>query len=142
MGPAPARFADGAGSNHQDGAPAMPAAGSSGRAGMFVLTAAAGLALALSAVTATPAAHATAAVSAPTSAAVQAIAEFQPCPCDKPICRSGCSQSMTSGGPVFMIHRQTRLTAAQAVVTIAATAVNCPPPNAPPAESSDGQPSC
>ena len=119
----------------------MPPTGSRGRAGMFVLTAAAGLALAFGAVTATPAARPATAVPAPAAAAVQAIPEFVPCPCDKPICRPGCSQSMTSGGPA-MIHRQIRLTAAQAVVTTAAAAVNCPPPSTSEVASSDGQPGC
>ena len=64
MAPRTARNAAGAGGNHQDGAPAVPAAGSCGRAGMFVLTAAAGLALAFGAVTGTAAAPTTAAVAA------------------------------------------------------------------------------
>jgi hypothetical protein len=106
MGPAPARTTDGADGNCQDGAPAVPAAGSRGRAGMAVVTAAAGLALAFGVVTGTPAAHARAAVSAPPAPAVQAIPGFEPCPCDKPICRPGCSQGMASGGPALMIHRQ------------------------------------
>ena len=57
MGPRPARITVGPGSG-RDGA---PAAGPCGRAGMFVLAAAAGLALASGAVTGTPAAHAAAA---------------------------------------------------------------------------------
>jgi hypothetical protein len=54
MEPTTARNAVGADGNHQDGAPAVPAAGSRGRAAMFVLTAAAALALAVGAVTGTP----------------------------------------------------------------------------------------
>jgi hypothetical protein len=65
----------------------------------------------------------------------------EPCPCDKPICRPACFQTMAVGGPASMIHPQTHLTAAQAVATTAAIAVNCPPPSTPVA-SQDGQPSC
>ena len=145
MGPRPARNTNGVGGNHQDGAPAVPAAGSRARAGMLVLTAAAALALAFGAVTGTPAAPATAAVTAHTTATVGAQPEFEPCPCDKPICRPGCSQSMASGGPAAMIYRHTHPAAectdpkcisgtppnkaASAAPTHAgtSTAVNCPP---------------
>jgi hypothetical protein len=51
MGPGPARVVAGAVGNRPGGASAMPAAGWRWRAGMFVLTAAAGLALASGAVT-------------------------------------------------------------------------------------------
>ena len=57
MRPGPARITSG---YRRDRAPAMPAAGSRGRARMFVLAAAAGLALASGAATGTPAAHAAA----------------------------------------------------------------------------------
>ena len=111
MGPRPARNAAGASGNRRDGAPAVPAAGSRAWAGMFVLTAAAGLALAFAVVTGTPAAPATAAVTARTATTVDTPPEFEPCPCDKPICRPGCSQSMASGGPASMIQRQTHAAA-------------------------------
>jgi hypothetical protein len=143
MGPGPVRIAGGAGGNRRDGAFAVPAAGSRGRAGVFVLAAAAALALASGAVTGMPAAHAAAAVTARTAAAVQAHPRVvEPCPCDNPVCRPVCHQSMASGGPAALIHRQTPRAAAQAVVTITATAVNCPPPSRPATASSDGQPSC
>jgi len=74
---------------------------------MFVLTAAAGLALAFGAVTGMPAAPATAAVTTQTAATADAQPEFEPCPCINPLCRPGCSQSMAPGGPAAMIHRQT-----------------------------------
>jgi len=99
MRPRPAHSAAGVGGVHQDGAPAVPATGSRGRAGMFVLTAAAGLALAFGAAIGTPAAPAAAAVAARTAVAVHAYTMFEPCPCDNPICREVCFQSMTSGGP-------------------------------------------
>ena len=158
MGPGSARIVAGADGNHRDGAFAVPAAGSRGRAGMFVLAAATGLALASGAVTGMPAAHAAAAVSVRAAAAVSvraaaavsvraaaavhAYPRFEPCPCDNPICRPVCIQGMAAGGPASMIHRQTHLTAAQAVVTVTATSVNCPPPSLPAIASSDGQPSC
>jgi hypothetical protein len=142
MGPGSARIVDGADGSHRDGAFAVPAAGSRGRAGMFVLAAAAGLALASGAVTGMPAAHAAAAVSVRAAAAMHAYPRFEPCPCDNPICRPVCFQGMAAGGPASMIHRQTHLTAAQAVVAVTATSVNCPPPSLPAIASSDGQPSC
>jgi hypothetical protein len=138
MGPGPARITDGAGDNRRYGA---PAAGLRGRAGMFVLAAASGLALASGAVTGTPAAHAAATAAARPAAAAHARPEFEPCPCTDLRCREVCSQSMASGGPAFMIHQQTHL-AARAMVTMTATAVNCPPPATPATASSDGQPSC
>jgi hypothetical protein len=140
MEPGPARSS--AGGNRRRGAFAVPAAGSRGRAVKFVLAAAAGLALASGVMTGTPAAHAAAAAPARAAAAVHGFPRLQPCPCDKPICRPGCFQSMADGGPASMIHRQTHLAAAQAVGTITATAVNCPPPAAPAATSQDGNPSC
>jgi len=90
MGPGPARSAARADGNRRDGALAVPAAGSRERAGMFVLAAAAGLALAFGAVTGMPAAHATAAVSARAAVAVHAHPRFEPCPCDNPVCRPLC----------------------------------------------------
>ena len=140
MRPGAARIAVSAG--RRDGAFAVPAAGSRGRAGMFVLAAAAGLALASGAVTGMPAAHAAATASAGSAAAVHVQPIFQPCPCDKPICRPGCSQGMASAGPASTIDRPAHLAAAQAVARIAATAVNCPPPSAPTPASQDGQPGC
>jgi len=134
MGPGPARIVASADGNRQGGAFAVPAAGWRGRAGMFVLTAAAGLALASGAMIGTPAAHA--------AAAAHANTRFDPCPCDNPVCRSLCFQSMASGGPASMIHRQTPLAAARAVVRITATAVNCPPPSTAITASSDGNPGC
>jgi len=112
----------------------VPAAGWRGQAGMFVLTAAAGLALASGAMIGTPAAHAV--------AAVHAHSRFDPCPCDNPVCRPLCFQSMSSGGPANMIYRQTPPAAAQAAVRITATAVNCPPPSTSITASSDGNPGC
>jgi len=107
MGPRAARSADGAGGNRRGGALAVRAAGPRGRAGVFVLTAAAGVALAFGAVTGAPAAPATAAVTARAAAAVHAYPMFEPCPCADPPCRPVCFQSMASGGPASMIHRQT-----------------------------------
>lgn len=100
---------------------------------MFVLAAAAGLALASGALTGTSAAHA---------AAVHARPMFDPCPCRLPACRPGCVQGVVSGGPASMIHRHIHLAAARAAITLAARAVNCPPPSAPATASSDGQPGC
>jgi hypothetical protein len=107
MEPGTARQTVGANGNHQDGAPAVPAAGSRRRAGMFALTAAAVLALAFAAATGTPAAPATAAITARTAATMDAQPEFDPCPCDNPVCRPLCFQSMTSGGPASMIYPHT-----------------------------------
>jgi hypothetical protein len=145
MEPTTAGNKAGADGNHQDGAPAVPAAGPRWRLGMLVLTAGAGLALAFAAVTVTPAAPATAAATARTAATVDAQPEFEPCPCINPMCRPGCSQSMASGGPAAMIYRHTHPAAectdpkcisgtppnkaASAAPTHAgtSTAVNCPP---------------
>jgi hypothetical protein len=102
MRPRPAHSAADAGGVHQDGAPAVPATGSRGRAGMFVLTAAAGLALAFGAAIGTPAAPATAAVAARTTVAAHAYTMFEPCPCADPLCREMCFQSMASGAPAAM----------------------------------------
>jgi hypothetical protein len=118
----------------------VPAAGTAGRAGMFVLAAAAGLALASGVMTGTPAAHA--AVSARTAAAVRAHPMFDPCPCDNPVCRPACHQGVVSGGPASMIHRPPHLVTSQAVAATTAIAVNCPPPSAPAPASQDGNPSC
>ena len=133
MGPGPARITDG---NRRDGA---PAAGSRGRAGIFVLAAAAGLALASGAVTGTPAAHA--AVAARTAAAVHAHPGFEPCPCINPVCRPGCFQGIASGGPASMIHRQTHPGARQATTISASAAIICPPPSGE-AMSKSGDPGC
>ena len=85
---------------------------------------------------------AAATVSARTGAAAHAQPRFEPCPCDHPVCRPVCFQSVAVGGPAAGIHRQTHLAAAQAVDTSAAAAVNCPPPTAPATTSQDGNPSC
>jgi hypothetical protein len=130
----------GAGGSRRGGAFAVRAAGSRGRTLKFVLAAAAGVALASGVMTGTSAAHA--AVSAPAAAAVRAYPVFEPCPCINPVCRPGCSQSMDGGGPASGIHRQTHLAPAAALDAIAATAVICPPPVAPAATSSSGNPSC
>ena len=70
---------------------------------MFALAAAAGLAVLAGTMTGTTAAHAAASVPAP-AAAAHAHPMFEPCPCDKPICRPGCSQNMAFGGPASLIH--------------------------------------
>ena len=95
MRPGPARTVGG---NRRDGAFAVPAAGSRGRPGMFVVAAAAGLALASGAVAGTPAAHAAAAVPTRAAIVVHAHPMIDHCPCDKPICRPGCVQTMASAG--------------------------------------------
>jgi hypothetical protein len=97
MEPGPARDAAGADGNRRDGALALPAVCL--RPVKFLLTAAAGLALAFGAVTGMPATPATAAVSAPATATAHTEPVFEPCPCINPICRPGCSQAMASGGP-------------------------------------------
>jgi hypothetical protein len=112
MRPGPARIAGG---NRRDGAFEVPAAGSRGRAGMFVLAAAAGLALATGVMAGTPAARAATAASARAQAAVHALPMFEPCPCADPACRPVCHQSIASGGPASMIHRHIPLAAAQAM---------------------------
>ena len=73
MGPGPARIVADAEGNRQGGAFAVPTTGWRRRAGMFVLTAAAGLALASGAVTGTPAAHAAAAARAVVVVAATAV---------------------------------------------------------------------
>jgi hypothetical protein len=125
MEPGPAR--SGAGGNRRDGTFAVPAARSRGRVVKFVLAAAAGLALASGVMTGTPAAHAAATVPARTAATVHGYPVFQPCPCDKPICRPGCSQNVAVGGPAAMIHRQPHLAAAAAVSAGPAAAVHAQP---------------
>src|SRR5690242_9983433 len=109
MRPGPARIADG---SRRDGAFEVPAAGLRWRAGMFVLAAAAGLALASGVMTGTSDAHAATAVSARAEAAVHAQPMFDHCPCDNPVCRSMCHQGVISGGPASVIHRHTHLAAA------------------------------
>jgi len=94
MGPRPAHIAADADGNRRDGAFAVPATRSRGRWGMFILTAAAGLALGSAAVTGTPGGHAAAAVSARPVVAVQAHPGVEPCLCDNPVCRPVCHQSM------------------------------------------------
>ena len=101
MRPRPAHSAADVGGVHQDGAPAVPR-DRLARAGMFILTAAAGLALAFGAAIGTPAAPATAAVATQTAVAVHAYTMFDPCPCDNPKCREACFQSMASGAPAAM----------------------------------------
>ena len=121
----------------------MPGAGSPGQAKRFVLAAAAGVALAVGAVTGTSAAHAAAVVSARPAAAVHAHhPRLEPCPCADPLCREVCSQSMASGSPASLIHRQAHLPAAQAMVRVVAISVNCPPPSTAAPASSDGHPGC
>src|SRR5690242_15197074 len=71
MGPGSARIVA-SGGDLPDGAFAVPGAGSPGQAKRFVLAAAAGVALAVGAVTGTSAAHAAAVVSARPAAAVHA----------------------------------------------------------------------
>jgi hypothetical protein len=135
MEPRPAHNAAGAGGNRRDGALAVPAAGSRRRARMLVLTAGTGLALAFGAVAGTPAAPATAAVAART-VAVHVSPRFDPCPCDNPVCRSMCLQSMASGGPAAMNHRQVHPVPASACtdpncvkgVPPAASAMECTDP--------------
>jgi hypothetical protein len=141
MGPGSARIAAGGG-DLGDGAFAVPGAGSPGQAKRFVLAAAGGVALAVGAVTGTPAAHATAVVSARPAAAVHAHPRLEPCPCADPLCREVCSQSTAAGIPASLIHRHAHLAAAQAMVRVVAISVNCPPPSTAAAASSDGQPGC
>src|SRR5690242_15897078 len=109
MRPGPARIAGGC---RRDGAFEVPAPGSRGRAGMFVLAAAAGLALATGVMTGTPAARAAATASARAEAAVHAHSTFDFCPCAYPQCREACFKGMASGGPASMIHRHIHLAAA------------------------------
>jgi len=73
-----------------------PAAGLRARAGMFVLSAAAGLALASGAAAGPSAARAAVAVSARAAVTVQSHPAFVFCPCDKPVCRPAC---LRSGAP-------------------------------------------
>ena len=114
----------------------VPVAGSRGRAGMFALVAAAGLALASGAVTGTSAAYA--AVPAPAAAAVRAHLELDPCPCDNPVCRPLCHQSIAIGGPASMIHWQAR----QGDRLSASAAIICPPPSGDGVMSKTGDPGC
>jgi hypothetical protein len=137
MRPGSARVA---GDTRRDAAFVVPAAGSPGRAGMFVLAAVAGLALASGVLTGTPAAHA--AVSARAAAVVHAHPMFEPCPCAEPLCRPVCNQSVVSGGPAATIHRPAHLVTSQAVAATTAIGVNCPPPSAPAPASQDGNPGC
>jgi hypothetical protein len=109
MGTRPARMVAGTGGSRRDGA---PAAGSPGRAGKFVLAAAAGLALAFGAVTGTTAAHAAAAVPARAAVVMHALPRFEPCPCTELVCRPVCLQGTASGGPAAMVHPQRHLAAA------------------------------
>src|SRR5690242_21924843 len=93
MGPGSARIVA-SGGDLPDGAFAVPGAGSPGEAKRFLLAAAAGVALAVGAVTGTPTAHAAAVVSARPAAAGHAHPRLEPCPCADPLCREVCSQSM------------------------------------------------
>ena len=131
-----------AGGNRREAAFEMPAAGSRGRAGMFVLAAAAGLALASGVLTGTPDAHAATAVPVRAAATVHAYPMFEPCPCTDRACREVCFQGAVSAAPAAMIHRQTHLAARQVEVAATAVAVNCPPPSTSPPASSDGSPGC
>jgi hypothetical protein len=133
MGSGPARITEG---NRRDVA---PAAGARGRAGMFALVAAAGLALASGAVTGTPAAHA--AVAARTATAGHAHPRFEPCPCDRPICRPGCSQGMTSGDRASMIRWQAHQGGREATTVSASAVIICPPPSGD-GMSKSGDPGC
>jgi len=121
MEPGPARSTTDASGDRRGGTFAVPAAGSHGRAGKFVLTAAAGLALAFGAVTGTPAALAIAAVATRAAVAVHAYLRFEPCPCINPICRPGCYQSMASGGPAAVMAAPQLSGAATALHAMAAT---------------------
>jgi hypothetical protein len=121
MSTRPARIV--AGGNRRDRA---PAAGSPGRAGRFVLAAAAGLALAFGALTGTTATHAAAAVSTRAAVAVQTLPGFEPCPCTDLVCRPVCVQGTASGGPAAMVHPQ-RHSAATAESARAEAAVQALP---------------
>jgi len=84
-----------------------PAAGLRGRAGMFILAAAAGLALACGAAAGPPAAHAAVAVSARAAVTVQSHPAFEPCPCDHPVCRPLCLQGVAPLSRVLVTDRAT-----------------------------------
>ena len=133
MGPGSALITGG---NRRNG---VPVASSRGRAGMFVLVAAAGLALASGAVTGTSAARA--AVAAPSTAVVRAHIEFDPCPCDNPVCRPLCHQSIAAGGLASMVHRQTHQVSRRATTISASAAIICPPPSGD-VMSKTGDPGC
>jgi hypothetical protein len=62
-----------------------PAPIMAGRLGVLVLATATGLVMLPAAMTAAPAAR-------PAAVTAHTAISFQPCPCDKPICRPGCSQ--------------------------------------------------
>lgn len=80
------------GSRRREGTAAIPGTGRRGRAGMPVLAAAAGLAILAGTITGTTAARAAASVSAPAATAAQSGPQFDPCPCDNPVCRPLCFQ--------------------------------------------------
>lgn len=120
MEPGPSRSAVAAGGDRGGGAFAVPAAGSRGWAGKFVLTAAAGLAMAFGAVTGTPA-LATAAVTTRTAVAVHACPAFEPCPCINPICSPRCYLNMASGGPAAVMATSQPSGPATALHALAAT---------------------
>jgi hypothetical protein len=112
MRPGPMRILPGG--SHREGVLAIPGAGRRERVRMFILAAAAGLAVVAGAMAGATAAHAAASVPAAHAAAVaQSHLMVDPCPCDNPVCRPLCFQSMTSGAPAATIHRRTHLTAAQ-----------------------------
>jgi hypothetical protein len=96
------------GVNRRKGNPALPGAGQRGLAAMFALAAAAGLVVLGGTMTGTTAAPAAASVSSHAVTAAHSRPMFEPCPCDKPICRPGCVQNTASGGPAAVIHRQVR----------------------------------
>ena len=131
MEPGTACVTHDANSGHSSG---LAAAGLRGRAGMFILAAAAGLALASGAAAGPPAALA--------AVTMQSHAVVEPCPCINPLCRPGCLGSVSPGGPASTIRPHMLLAAARAVDPITAIAVNCPPPSSSGPASQDGQPGC
>ena len=117
MRPGPVRIAFGG--SRQEGTVAIPGASRRGRMRMFVLAAAAGLAVLAGAMTGTTAAHAAASVPAAHAAAgAQSQPMIEPCPCDKPICRPGCFQSMASGAPAATARQRTHLAAARSQLMV------------------------
>jgi len=95
--------------------PALPGVGQRGLAAMFALAAAAGLVVLAGTMTGTTAAPAAASVPAHAVTVAHVRPMIEPCPCDKPICRPGCSQNAASSGPAAVIHRQANLAREPAV---------------------------
>src|SRR5215469_10340060 len=117
MRPGPVRIA--VGGSRQEGTVAIPGAGRRARVRMFVLAAAAGLAVLAGAMTGTTAAHAAASAPAAHAAtAAQSHPMFEPCPCADPACRPVCFQSMAFAAPASTTHQQAHLTAAQSQLTV------------------------